>query len=392
MSTSKPDKQARSVSTWEKNLLGVPINEVPSILPGLLVAGLLAWASIWLAKFIGVNLLGFSKSPVSAVTLAILFGIIIAAVIPLPAVLKPGLSFSVKKVLRLGIILLGIRLTIFDVFKLGLVGIPIVIICIIAALFITTRINKWLNLPERLGALIAVGTSICGVSAIVATSPAIDAEEEETAYAVAVITIFGLFATLVYPYLAYVLFGGDALNAGLFFGTAIHDTSQVVGAAKVYADIYNAPLALDAATVTKLVRNVFMVLVIPFMAYYYARNVKEGSESKAKKTNIFKLLPLFILGFIIMAVIRSIGDAGIKANDLAFGIFSPEIWREIVSVTVKWAGNFLVIALAGVGLSTKISTFKGLGYKPFLVGLSAALAVGVVSFITITLLGQYVTF
>lgn len=392
MTASKPKDQARKMSTWEKNLLGVPINDVPKLIPGLVVASLLAWLSIWLSKFIGVNLLGFSKTPISAVTLAILLGIIIAAIIPLPAFLKPGLSFTVKKVLRLGIILLGIRLTIFAVFQLGLVGIPIVIICIAAALLITTRINKWLNLPERLGALIAVGTSICGVSAIVATAPAIDAEEEETAYAVAVITIFGLVATLVYPYLAFVLFGGDALNAGLFFGTAIHDTSQVIGAAKVYADIYNAPQALDAATVTKLVRNVFMALVIPFMAYYYSRNVKDEDKSKTRTTSIFKLLPLFILGFIAMAVIRSVGDAGIKANELAFGIFSPEMWTDIVSFIIKWAGILLVVALSGVGLSTRISTFKGLGFKPFLVGLTAALAVGVVSFITITLLGDYVTF
>ena len=392
MSDENSNPQPRTLTVWEKNLLGVKVNDVPKLIPGLIVASLLAWFSIWLSKFLGVQVLGFEKSPISAVTLAILLGIIIAAVVPLPASLKPGFSFTVKKVLRLGIILLGIRLTIFDVFKLGLAGIPIVIICIVAAIFITTRINNWLNQPQRLGALIAVGTSICGVSAIVATSPAIDAEEEETAYAVAVITIFGLLATLFYPYLAYYLFQGDALNAGLFFGTAIHDTSQVVGAAKVYADIWNAPLALDAATVTKLVRNVFMAFVIPFMAYYYARNVKGGSEAKSRSTNIFKLLPLFILGFIAMAIIRSIGDAGIQSGGLAFGIWDASQWSSIVKFIVTWAGYFLVIALAGVGLSTKISTFRGLGFKPFLVGLSAALAVGVVSYFTILLLGDFVAF
>ena len=110
-----------------------------------------------------------------------------------------------KKVLRLGIILLGIRLTIFDVFKLGVYGVPIVLSSACSARCSLPRcINKWLKLPERLGTLIAVGTSICGVSAIVATGPAIDAEDEEVAYAVAVITIFGLVATLVYPYLANV--------------------------------------------------------------------------------------------------------------------------------------------------------------------------------------------
>ncbi|MES0360068.1 MAG: putative sulfate exporter family transporter [Anaerolineales bacterium] len=391
MTNEKSKQQNRELSTWEKNLLGVPVNDVPKLIPGFFAVSILAWFSIWLSKFIGVNLLGFEKSPVSPVMLAILLGLIISAVIPLPASLKPGLSFAVKKVLRLGIILLGIRLTIFDVFRLGLYGIPIVVICIIGALVITTQVNKWLKLPPRLGALIAVGTSICGVSAIVATSPAIEAEEEETAYAVAVITIFGLLATLIYPYAANVIFAGNAMRVGLWLGTSIHDTSQVVGAAKVYADIFSQPLALDVATVTKLVRNVFMVLVIPFMAYYYARNMKEEDVSKSKVTNPFKLLPLFILGFLAMAVIRSIGDAGIRTSGVAFGLWDTETWTGIIKFITNWAGNFLVVALAGVGLSTKLSTFRGLGLKPFVVGLCAALAVGVVSFITITVIGSLVT-
>ena len=302
------------------------------------------------------------------------------------------LSFSVKKILRLGIILLGIRLTVFAVFQLGIYGIPIVLVCIFAALFITTRINNWLNLPERLGALIAVGTSICGVSAIVATSPAIEAEEEETAYAVAVITIFGLIATLIYPYLTNLLFSGNPIQSGLFFGTSIHDTSQVVGAAKVYADVYSQPIALDVATVTKLVRNVFMALVIPFMAYYYARRNKDQANISRRSTKFINLLPLFVLGFLCMAVIRSIGDYGVRTSGMAFGIWNAATWGEIIIFITRWAGNLLVVALAGVGLSTNFRTFTGLGFKPFFVGLSAALAVGVVSFITITLIGGLVTY
>ena len=388
MSSTASARPARKMSALEKNLLGVTVNEVPSLLPGLLVAALLAWLCIWLSKFIGVTLLGFDKTPISAVMLGILLGLIIGAVLPLPQVLKPGLRFCVKKVLRLGIIMLGIRLTIFDVFKLGAYGVPIVVICILGALFFTTRINKWLKLPERLGTLIAVGTSICGVSAIVATGPAIDAEEEEVAYAVAVITIFGLLATLVYPYATNAIFAGEALKVGLFLGTSVHDTSQVVGSAKVYADVFSAPLALDVATVTKLVRNVFMAAVIPFMAFYYARRTQ--GESSGKKASFLKLLPLFVVGFLIMAVIRSIGDASIKAGGNALGLWDSGAWKSIHSSIKTWAGNLLVVALAGVGLSTDFRTFKGLGIKPFLVGLGAALIVGVVSFIAISLLGSFV--
>lgn len=392
MTSESRTPPTRKTSAVEKNLLGVTVDRIPSLLPGLIVSIVLAWFSVWLSKFIGVTLLGFDKTPVSPVMLAILLGLIISAIIPMPQLLKPGLGFSVKKVLRLGIILLGIRLTIFDVFRLGIYGIPIVVICIVGALFFTTRINKWLNLPERLGALIAAGTSICGVSAIVATGPAIDAEEEEVAYAVAVITIFGLLATLVYPYLANAIFAGNALKAGLFLGTAIHDTSQVVGAAKVYADVFSAPLTLDVATVTKLVRNVFMAAVIPFMAYYYARKMQEQGEFGGKKTNPLKLLPLFVLGFLAMAAIRSIGDAMIRAGGEAFGLWDAETWTAIYSTVKTWAGYLLVVALAAVGLSTNFRSFKGLGIKPFFVGLGAALVVGVVSFIAITLMGNWVSF
>ena len=294
--------------------------------------------------------------------------------------------------LRLGIILLGIRLSIFQRTEIWRAG------CAHCARVYFGRphrhdpLNRWLGLPERLGALVAVGTSICGVSAIVATGPAIDADDEEIAYAVAVITIFGIFATLVYPYVAHKIFGGDAVKVGLFLGTAIHDTSQVTGAALVYADVFSLPRALDVATVTKLVRNVFMAAVIPFMAFYYARKVARQGESARQKTQFRKLFPLFIVGFIAFALLRSIGDAGINTGGSAFGIWDSTTWESIYGTVKDWAIICLVVALAAVGLSTKFGTLKRLGARPFIVGLGAALAVGVISFFAISLLGTFVTY
>jgi uncharacterized integral membrane protein (TIGR00698 family) len=382
----------KPLSFIERNFLGVPFAEIPGVIPGLIVVLAFAWLSKWLSEFLGVDLLGYEKSPISPVMLALLLGLILGAILTIPQVFTPGLRFAVRKILRLGIILLGIRLTIFDVFKLGAIGVPIVLICILGALFITTTISRRMNLPERLGTLIAVGTSICGVSAILATGPAIDADEKESAYAVAVITVFGLLATLFYPYIVNVIFAGDAVRAGLFLGTSVHDTSQVVGSASVYADVFNSSLTLDVATVTKLVRNVFMALVIPFMAFYYGRRTESEDSGGTKRTNILKLLPLFVLGFITFAILRSIGDAGINLGTSAFAVWDEGAWSTLISTVKTWAANFLIVALAGVGLSTNFASFKGLGFKPFLVGLSAALAVGVVSFIAISLLGSYVTF
>ena len=381
----------RKLTAGENIVLGVRINELPKLLPGLLAASVLAWVSVVASEFIGVHVMGFDKSPVSPVMLAIVIGLLIGVVVRIPDTFAPGLKFSVKKVLRLGIILLGIRLTIFDVFQLGVYGIPIVAVCIIGALMITTWINRKLKLPERLGTLIAVGTSICGVTAIVAASPAIDAEEEEAAYAVTVITIFGLFATLVYPYLANTIFAEQAIQVGMFLGTSVHETAQVVGAGQIYADIFSRPIALDVATITKLVRNVFMAGVIPFMAIYYARKASDGSF-EGKKTSFTKLFPVFILGFLAMASIRSMGDAGINSRGLAFGIIEENVWPALIDFIKNWAGIFLVVALAGVGLSTDFHSFKSLGVRPFLVGLCASAVVGVISFIAISLLGGFVVF
>jgi uncharacterized integral membrane protein (TIGR00698 family) len=384
--TSKP-------GSWEKILFGVPINDSPKLIPGMLAVSVLTWISIRTSEFIGTELMGFDKSPISAVMVAIVLGLLTGAVIQLPKSLTPGLKFSVKKVLRLGIILLGVRLTVFDVFNLGIYGIPIVALCIFAALLITTIINNRLNLPERLGTLIAVGTSICGVTAIVAASPAIDAEEEESAYAVTVITIFGLFATLFYPYLANMIFTGSALQSGMFLGTSVHETAQVVGAGQIFADVFSQPAALDVATVTKLVRNVFMALVIPFMAYYYARKARvKGGKFYGQRTSFSKLFPMFIIGFILMAALRSIGDAGINSDGLAFGLWQSATWDQIIGGIKNWAEIFLVAALAAVGLNTNFRSFRSLGARPFLVGLGASLAVGLVSYLAIQLFGGWVTF
>ena len=396
----KSDKyQLKRMNYLERSLFGVPISKIHTIIPGLVVAILLAVVSMWSSDLIGITIMGFEKSPISAVMICLILGLIIRNVFKLPVLLNVGFKFSVKKLLRLGIILLGIRLSIFSVFELGIIGVPIVLICISSALIITTFLNKKLKQPKRLGTLIAVGTSICGVSAIVATSSVINAKEEETAYAVAVITVFGLIATIGYPILAYFIFGGNPLKAGLWLGTSIHDTSQVTGAALVYADLWNLTLGLDVATITKLVRNVFMILVIPLMAFLHVKNeMKDETESglvKSKvktKVSIKKLIPVFVIGFLLISVLRSVGDAGVNTTNLAFGLIGEDAWRDTIKIVKDFANILFVVALGGVGLSTDFSNFKGLGIKPFLVGLFAALTIGIVSFLSVSLLGGLIFF
>ncbi len=388
MTEGEGRNSARKISLVEKGLLGVKVSEVHLLLPGLLLTVLLAWASVWLSESIGRGLMGFEKSPVSAVIVVIILGLTLSNLLPLPGGFEKGFAFAVKKVLRLGIIMLGIRLSVFDVFRLGAVGVPIVVICIAGAILFTSTLNRRLRLPERLGTLIAVGTSICGVSAIVATAPAIEAKDEEVSYSVAVITVFGLVATLAYPYLAYELFRANAVMSGLFLGTSVHETAQVAGAGMIYADAFSSPLGLDVATITKMVRNVFMAGVIPLMAYLHSRRTR--SHSGMRGARIARLFPLFIIGFILMAVVRSVGDAGINAGGNALGIWAAEGWKAVHGTIKDGAGYLLIIALAGVGLKTRLSSFKGLGWKPFMVGLGAAAAVGLISFLMISLLGDLI--
>jgi uncharacterized membrane protein YadS len=139
-----------------------------------------------------------------------------------------------------------------------------------------------------------------------------------------------------------------------------------------------------------LVRNVFMAIVIPFMAFSHSQDARLGRETHSMKTFPWRMVPLFVLGFLAMAVIRSIGDAGITTRGAAFGIWETSTWQSTHDSVKGWAENLMVLALAAVGLNTSLRAFRGLGIKPFLAGLVAALAVGVVSFIAITLLGSLV--
>jgi uncharacterized integral membrane protein (TIGR00698 family) len=360
----------------ENTRIARPGKGLLDLLPGLALAAVVAWLGIRSSAWIGQDLMGFPKSPISGIMMAIVIGLLVGNIFSLPQIFRPGIQFGLKNILRLGIILLGIRLSIGDALKLGVLGIPVIVFCITGGLLLTSWLGRRLNLSPRLTTLIAVGTSICGASAIVATGPAIDADEEEITYAIANITVFGLLAMFLYPYLAHTLFGHLPTVAGLFLGTSIHETAQVAGAGLIYSQVYDAPRVLDAATVAKLVRNVFMAVVIPLMSFLYHRRL--GAASDGRQVNAFKLFPKFILGFLLMAVIRSIGDATLQGG-LAFGLFDSPAWHELAGTIRSWAVTFLAVAMAGVGLGTSLRRMRGLGLKPFYVGFAAAAAVGMLS-------------
>jgi uncharacterized integral membrane protein (TIGR00698 family) len=336
-------------------------------------------AGFWLADVIGRALLSLQglrgSSPVSGVLVAILLGLIARNALPLPAALTPGLKFCVTTVLRLGIVLVGIRLSAFEVVRLGLAGLPVVFAAVATGLLFVTWFNRWLGLPPRLGTLVAAGTSICGVTAIVSTAPAIDADEREVAYAIANIVAFGLFGMLTYPYVAHA-FLERSETVGLFLGTAIHDTSQVVGAALSYRQMFADDVVLQVATVTKLTRNLCLVGVIPVLTWMHFRSTR--AERGRSGASLSTLVPLFVVGFLSMAIVRTIGDATLQASGAAYGVWDAAAWRRLVDALGDfWASRVLLgTAMAAVGLNTSFAVFKGVGAKPFVVGFAGAVVVG----------------
>lgn len=351
-------------------------------------------AGFWLADRIGQQILALQgltgNSPISGVPVAIVLGLLLRNTLPLPSSLTPGLKFATATILRAGIVLVGIRLSVFDVIKLGVAGLPVVLAAIATGLIFVTWFNRKLGLPPRLGTLVAAGTGICGVTAIVSTAPAIDADEREVAYAIANVVAFGLIGMVTYPYLAHALLPTSE-TIGLFLGTAVHDTSQVVGAALTYKQVYGDDVVLRVATVTKLTRNIFLAGVIPVLTWMHRRQGASGALGASGASGA-SLVPGFVIGFLFMAIVRSTGDWTIGTSGAAFGVWDSASWSTMTKqLGDYWASQILLgTAMAAVGLNTNFAVFKGVGLKPFAVGMAGALAVGAVGMTMAVLLGRFV--
>lgn len=363
------------------------VHRAVEILPGLALAALTTWIAQLLARWLGALVLqaqgldpAQAGSPVSAISVAVVLGLIVANTVGLGVRFEAGLRWTVRWVLRLGIILVGLKLSVIDVLQVGAVGIPMVAAIVAAALASTLWIARRAGLSRQLGSLAAASTAICGITATLAIAPSIEADDREVAYTVANVTLFGLAAMLVYPYLAHLLFDGSAAAAGLFLGTAIHDTSQVMGAAMAYREVFGDERALEVATVAKLTRNALLVAVVPTLALLHARATGNETAAGSRRPSLAKLFPMFVLGFLALSAVRSIGDVGLARGGEALGLLPAASWERWTGLLGGTISSFLLgMALASVGLTTRLSVLRGLGPRPFLVGLFAALWVGAVA-------------
>ncbi len=352
---------------------------IKRIFPGVTLALVFFLFSQGINNVLAIEIFGTPKSPISTVLIAILLGILMGnAFTPRPGMMV-GLDFTQQYILKLGIICLGIRLSFEEFIKFGSIAIPLIIVCIIGVLILIKLLIKKVPISSKMSYLIAIGTSVCGATAIVATAPVINAKKTEIAYAIANITLFGVIAMIAYPYFAEWYFNNEDLKAGLFLGTSIHETSQVAAAGLIYDQQFNSPETLNVATVTKLIRNTFLVIMIPLFAFLYNRG-----EVKNKSYSIFDIFPYFVLGFIGMILVRNVGDQ----------IFSNEnenyfIWMNTIEYLKILATTFLTMAMAAVGISINLSELKSMGYKPFVVGFIAAVTVGIISLIYIETLSKF---
>ena len=330
------------------------------------------------AEWLGVSLLGFDKSPISSIVMAIVIGMIVANSVSVPQRVADGLRFCTTAILRIGIMLLGIRLSLLGAGRFTLVALPFVAVAITIGLTIVGLLGRTLGLSRQLSGLIAVGTSICGCTAIVATAPLIRANEAEVSYSIACITLFGLVVMFVYPVLGHFIFPDQPALAGLFLGTSIHETAQVAGAGLMYQAQYDAPVALDVATVTKLVRNLSMLAVIPLVGILYSGDRQETGQGKVRWIS---MIPWFIVGFALMSALRTVGDFGARP----FGLLSPAQWSAVVGALQTTAEYCLLVAMAAIGLTSNFASLRSIGVKPFVLGLLAAVLIGGGSLLLISL-------
>ncbi|WP_052401112.1 putative sulfate exporter family transporter [Oceanobacillus jeddahense] len=162
-----------------------------------------------------------------------------------------------------------------------------------------------------------------------------------------------------------------------------------------YDQLFHNPAVIETATVTKLTRNLFIIAIIPLVSYlFFYQKRKESGQDNIEKDKVpkwYTFIPLFVIGFLILSVIRTIGDATLESSGVSFGIFTENTWKSIYTSLSSFGTTYLLgIAMAGVGLSTNFKNFKGMGLKPFYIGFIAALAVGAVSLIFVSLFGGFV--
>ena len=300
-------------------------------------------------------LLGKRFSIIGGPVFAILLGLIIA-LFPRKNYFQSGITFTSKKILQYAIVLLGFGMNLFDIFKVGSQSLLIIISTISTSLIVSYLVSKLMKIPSNVSILVGVGSSICGGSAIAATAPVINANDEDIAKSISVIFLFNVIAAFLFPILGNLL-GLNDIGFGMWAGTAINDTSSVVAAGQTWASSHGNDIALNYATIVKLTRTLAIIPITIILALYRSK------KNTATKVNFSKIFPWFILFFLLAAIISTVFN-------LSSNITSP------ISESGKF---FITMAMGAIGLNTNIVKLIKTGGKPIIMGVCCWISIAFVS-------------
>ena len=293
------------------------------------------------------------------VSIALLLGLLFGNLSPGLESYRLGFKFCLDWLLKIAIVLLGLRITLGEVLAFGGVAVLGVAFTMSFALALALMLGRWFGVESRLASLIGIGVSVCGNTAISAAAPAIGATEQETSFAIATNTIFGTIAVFLYPVLAQAWEVSD-LFFGFWSGLAVNDTSQVVASSFSYSSA-----AGEIATTVKLTRNSLMGFAIVFVTWLHARKDPSIRSTGARLT-----IPGFVVAFLVLAILHSSGATQWILGD---ALVEVELWAKQIT------GWLVLVALTAVGLNTRLSGMRQIGLAPlglgFLVASLTSLAV-----------------
>ncbi|MBR1130835.1 YeiH family protein [Bradyrhizobium iriomotense] len=299
-------------------------------------------------------------SVVSPMMLAMLIGLTLNNVVGQSALLRDGILFSQRRLLRIAIVLLGLQLTFAEISRLGTTGLAILVAGLASTFVFTVHVARLLGVEEKLAKLIAAGTCVCGASAVVAANAVLRGKEEDVTYAVASVTIFGTVAMLLFPLLPQLLHL-NAREFGLWTGSSVHEVAQVVA-----ASFQHGQIAGEMGTIAKLSRVMMLAPLVLAMGLLSRGRDQAGTETPRRAP----AAPWFVFGFVAATCINSIVTipVGLKSN-------------------LIWLTTFLLTAaLAAMGMHTDLSKLRSRGFRPALLGSLASLFIGVFSVACIKLL------
>ena len=319
-----------------------------------------------LAQMMGVTLI-----PVSL--LCLIIGLIIGNLVSLPSSWMRGTSYIKKNILQIAIVFLGLKISLTQVFEVGLSSLALIMSVFLLVFVLGVILQRIFFKEKDLITLIGIGTAICGVTAIMASSSILKSKEQDVAIAVLIVVLMGSIGVFTYPFFVEWFFSSE-ISKGLFLGVGIHDTSQVLAASLIHFDIYGNSIVLETATLTKLIRNLFLALLIPYLAIKVQSN-SLGQTGLLKQ--ISNNVPSFVYGFIFFIFIRTIGDQI---------LVSSSIWDQILAWNHQLVSALFGFALVALGLSIKIKELKDLSSSSIIIGLIFSLGILLVGIVMVQVL------